>query len=230
VAQLKPLHAIAALRLLSHNIENRIDELSALSVMTLSPIVSCSSLSKHEVIWPEKLSERTSSHTVHCTWLKIHENCTWDIATTSRLVEIYVNAFELQVGITVVGSSRINAMLVRNDLGGRTKGQFLTASAEEAKKPKMGTWLPEFEDDCTIPQCEFHATSVHAQASLPPPHALQRTFTASCRQHPVATEMRVLVDLQETNLVTRLEHEKHVKSSDDNNTTKKSTAASKACQ
>jgi hypothetical protein len=37
-------------------------------------------------------------------------------------------------------------MLVRNDLGDAQKGQFLTASAEEAKKPKMGTWLPEFKE------------------------------------------------------------------------------------
>jgi len=46
---------------------------------------------------------------------------------------------------------------------GDARRSLLTALVEKdcPKKPKMGTWLAAFEEDCTIPPCEFHAESVH---------------------------------------------------------------------
>ena len=40
----RTLKAVAALGLLSHNIQDRVDELGTLCVVTLGPVVACASL------------------------------------------------------------------------------------------------------------------------------------------------------------------------------------------
>ena len=49
------------------------------------------------------------------TRLQIHQHSAGDIATTSSLVEVDVDALQLEIGITVVGTSGIHAVLVRDD-------------------------------------------------------------------------------------------------------------------
>jgi len=59
---LEALKTIGRFGLLSYNVEDRVDELSTLSVVTLSPIVACTSLTEHEVVRAEDLAIRTRTN------------------------------------------------------------------------------------------------------------------------------------------------------------------------
>jgi hypothetical protein len=116
VCKLESLEAIARFSLLADNIKNRVDQLSSLSVVTLGPVVTCTSLTEHEVIRAEKLTEWTSTDRVHGTRLKIHKDSTRNISATSGLVEIHIDALQLKIGVSVVGSSGINTVLIGDNL------------------------------------------------------------------------------------------------------------------
>ena len=94
----------------------RVNELGSLSVVTLGPVITSSSLTKHEVVRAEELSKGASTDGVHGTGLKIHQDSTRNIAAASGLVKVHVDALQLEVGVSVVGSSGINAVLVGNNL------------------------------------------------------------------------------------------------------------------
>ena len=74
VGDLKTLEAVAALSLASDDIENLVDQLGTLSVVTLCPIVTSTRLAENEVVGAEDLSERSSADRVHGTGLQIDEN------------------------------------------------------------------------------------------------------------------------------------------------------------
>ena len=65
MAKLKSLKAITTFSLLSNHIQNWVNQLSPLSVVSLCPVVSCSGLTEDEVVWTEELAERSSTNTVH---------------------------------------------------------------------------------------------------------------------------------------------------------------------
>jgi hypothetical protein len=90
------LQAITVLSLFTNNIEDRIDELSAFSVMAFSPVVSSARLAENEVVRPEDLAVGTRSNTVHGTRLKIHENSARYIPPTACFIVVHVNPFKLQ--------------------------------------------------------------------------------------------------------------------------------------
>jgi hypothetical protein len=116
VGDLEALQAVAALSLLPHNVEDGVDELGALSVVALSPVVSGSGLSEHKVVGSEQLTEGTSSDGVHSSGLEIHKDSSGDITTTSGLVEVHIDPLQLEVGVSVVSTSGIDAVLVGDDL------------------------------------------------------------------------------------------------------------------
>mmetsp|Transcript_58489 Transcript_58489/g.137358 ORF Transcript_58489/g.137358 Transcript_58489/m.137358 type:complete len:401 (+) Transcript_58489:252-1454(+) len=116
VRDLEALEAIARLRLLAHNVKNRVDQLSALSVMALGPVVAGARLSKDKVVRAEDLTIRASAHRVHGTRLKIHENRAGNIASAGRLVVVDVDALELKIGISMVGTGRVDTVLVGDNL------------------------------------------------------------------------------------------------------------------
>merc|ERR1740115_437698 len=89
VAKLEALQAITTFCLLTHDIKDGIDQLSAFCVVTLCPIVSCSGLTEDKIVWTEKLSKWTSSHTVHGTRLQVHEHSAGNVSTTGGFVEIH---------------------------------------------------------------------------------------------------------------------------------------------
>jgi len=115
VAELEALKTIARLGLLADNIEHGVDQLSTLGVVALCPVVTSASLAKDKVIGTEKLTEWASSDGVHGAGLKVHEDCTRHIATASCFVVVHVDALELQVGVAVVGTGWVDAMLVGDD-------------------------------------------------------------------------------------------------------------------
>merc|ERR1719401_58060 len=116
MAHLEPLEAIATLRLLAYHIEHTVNQLSSLGVVSFRPIVAGTSLSEDKIVGPEELAKRASAHAVHCSGFQIHQNCSGNIPTTSRLIVVDVNTLQLQVGVTVICSSWVNAVLIGDDL------------------------------------------------------------------------------------------------------------------
>ena len=116
VGDLEALKAVATLSLLSDNIEDGVDELSTLGVVTLGPVVTSTSLTEDEVVGSEELTEWGGSDGVHGTWLEIHEDGSWDISATGGLVEVDVDSLKLEIGVAVVGTSGVDAVLVGDDL------------------------------------------------------------------------------------------------------------------
>ena len=116
VGDLETLEAVATFGFLSDDIEDGVDELGSLGVVTLGPVVTGTGLSEDEVVWSEELTEWSSSDGVHGSWLKIHEDGSWDVSSTSGLVVVDVDSLELEIGVTVVGTGWVNTVLVGDDL------------------------------------------------------------------------------------------------------------------
>jgi hypothetical protein len=116
VGDLETLEAIAAFGFFSNDVENGVNELSTLSVMTLGPVVTSTSLTEDEVVWSKKLTERTCTDGVHGSWLKIHEDSTWDISTTSGFVVIDVDSLELEIRVAMISTSGVDTVFIRDNL------------------------------------------------------------------------------------------------------------------
>merc|ERR1719271_1489252 len=116
MSHLEPLEAVAALRLLANNVEHRVDELGALRVVTLRPVVTSSGLAEDEVVRTEELAEGAGANRVHGAWLEIHEDRTGHVAAAGSLVVVHVDALELQVRVTVVRTRRVDAVLITDHL------------------------------------------------------------------------------------------------------------------
>ncbi len=106
------LQAVAALRLLPHDIQDRVDELGTFGVVTFGPVVSSSGLSEHEVIGSEDLPIWTRAHTVHSAGLQVHEHRTGHISPTTGLVVIHIDALQLQIGDSLISSSGVDSVLL----------------------------------------------------------------------------------------------------------------------
>ena len=115
MGDLESLEAIATFGFLSDDIEDGVDELSTFGIVTLGPVVTGTGLSEDEVVRSEELTEWSSSDGVHGTWLKIHEDGSWDVSSTSGLVVVDVDSLELEIRVTVVGTSWVNAVFVGDD-------------------------------------------------------------------------------------------------------------------
>ncbi len=101
---LKALKAIAALSLFADDVEDGIDQLSTLGVVALGPVVTGAGLTEDEIVGAEELTEGAGADGVHGAGLQIHEDGAGDVATAGGLVEVHVDALQLQIGITVVGT------------------------------------------------------------------------------------------------------------------------------
>jgi hypothetical protein len=83
--------------------------------VTLGPVITGASLAEDKVVWAEKLTEWSSTDRVHGTWLKVHKDGTWYVATAGGLVVVDVDALQLKVGVAMVCSGWVNAMFVGDD-------------------------------------------------------------------------------------------------------------------
>jgi hypothetical protein len=115
VCDLESLEAIATFSLLSDDIEDGVNEFSTFSVVTLGPVVTSTGLTEDEVVRSEELTEGASSDGVHGTRFKIHEDSSGDVSSTSSFVEVNVDSFELEVRVTMVGTSGIDTVFIRDD-------------------------------------------------------------------------------------------------------------------
>jgi len=83
--------------------------------MTLGPVVTGTGLTENEVVGSEKLTEWACSDGIHGSWLKIHENGSWDISATGGLVVVNVDSLKLEVRVTMVGTGWINTVFIGDD-------------------------------------------------------------------------------------------------------------------
>ena len=102
--------------------------------MAFCPVVASTGLAEHEVIRAEDLSVGSGSDGVHRAWLEIHEDGTGHIAPAARLVEVHIDALELEVAVTVVGASWVNAVLVANDLCVFVRSQTKECAIKDVQK------------------------------------------------------------------------------------------------
>jgi hypothetical protein len=116
VGHLESLKTVRRLSLLTDNIKHRVDQLSTLGVMSLGPIVTSSGLAENKVIGSEQLSEGTSTDRVHGTGLKIHEDGTGHVTSTSGLVVVDIDSLQLKIGVSMVGTGGVNTVLVGDHL------------------------------------------------------------------------------------------------------------------
>lgn len=85
VGDLETLEAITALGFTADDIENLVNKLGTLGVVTLSPVVTSTGLTEDEVVGAEKLAEGTGADSVHGTGLQIDENGTGNVLVTAGL-------------------------------------------------------------------------------------------------------------------------------------------------
>ena len=112
VGDLEALKAVRALSLLSADIEDGVDELGTLGVVTLGPVVTGTGLSENEVVGSEELTERSGSDGVHGSWLKIHEDSSGDVSSTGSFVEVNVDSLKLEIRVTVIGTSWVDSVFI----------------------------------------------------------------------------------------------------------------------
>jgi hypothetical protein len=85
VGDLETLEAVAALGLTTDNVEDLVDQLGTLGVVTLGPVVTGSGLTEDEVVGAEELTEGTSADGIHGTRLEIDEDGTGHVLVASTL-------------------------------------------------------------------------------------------------------------------------------------------------
>jgi len=116
VSELETLKAVTVLGFLSNDIENRVDEFSSLSVMSLRPVVSSSRLSENNVIGTEKSTKRSTANDIHRSGFEIDENSTGNVFLISSLVVVNVEPLKLKIVVTDILSSSVDTVFLGNDL------------------------------------------------------------------------------------------------------------------
>mmetsp|Transcript_23377 Transcript_23377/g.25913 ORF Transcript_23377/g.25913 Transcript_23377/m.25913 type:complete len:314 (-) Transcript_23377:12-953(-) len=116
VRDLEALEAVAGLGLLAADVQDGVDELSALGVVPLCPVVPRSGLAEDEVVRAEDLAVGAGAHGVHRSRLEVHKDRAGDVAPAGGLVEVHVDALQLEVAVTLVGAGGVHAVLVGNHL------------------------------------------------------------------------------------------------------------------
>ena len=84
--------------------------------MSLGPVVPGSGLAEHEVVRPEDLPEGAGPDGVHGAGLQVHQDGPGDVLPAAGLVVVHVDPLQLEVGVSMVGSGGVDAVLVRDDL------------------------------------------------------------------------------------------------------------------
>jgi len=110
------LEAVAVLGLLADDVEHGVDELGALGVVALGPVVAGAGLAEDEVVGAEDLAVGSGAHGVHGAGLEVHEHGARDVPATAGLVVVDVDALELEVGVAGVLARVVDAVLVADHL------------------------------------------------------------------------------------------------------------------
>jgi hypothetical protein len=134
VGDLEALEAIAALSLTTDDLEDVVDQLSTLSVVTLGPVVASTGLAKDEVVGAEELTKGAGADGIHGTGLEIDEDGARDILVagslhmistpidvqsgyfSTNLVEVDAHTLELKLRGAIVDTVAVEAVLARDGL------------------------------------------------------------------------------------------------------------------
>ena len=92
VGDLEALEAVAALGLLADDVEDGVDELGALGVVALGPVVAGAGLAEDEVVGAEELAEGAGADGVHGARLEVHQDGAGHVAAAGLLVVVHVDA------------------------------------------------------------------------------------------------------------------------------------------
>src|SRR5690606_4210392 len=114
VGNLETLEAIARFCFLSYNIQDGIDQFSSLSVVSLGPVVSSSSLAKDKVIGAEELAKRSSTDRVHSSRLQVHKHGTWHVLSSLGFIVVYVDPLQLKIVSSLIGAGGMDSMFIRD--------------------------------------------------------------------------------------------------------------------
>ena len=71
-------------------------------------------LTKYKVIWSEDLSIGSRSYGVHCARLQIDQDGPGHVFPTGGFIVVDVDSLELEIGVTIVATGRINAVFIGN--------------------------------------------------------------------------------------------------------------------
>ena len=93
VSNLESLETIATFCFFSNDVQYWVNQLSTFCVMSFSPVVSSTALSEYEVVRSEQLTEWASSYRVHCAWLQVHKDGSWDVSSSSCFIVIDIDSF-----------------------------------------------------------------------------------------------------------------------------------------
>ncbi len=116
VGDLEALEAVASFSFFSGDVEDWVDELSSLGVVSLGPVVSGTGLSEDEIVRSEELTEGSSSNGIHGSGFQVHEYSSGDVSSSGGFVEINVDPLKLKIRVSVIGAGGVNTVLVRDDL------------------------------------------------------------------------------------------------------------------
>ena len=95
MGETEALEAVAGLGLLADDIEDGLDELDTLGVVTLGPVVTSSGLAEDEVVGAEDGAVGAGTNSIHGAGLKVHEHSTRNVLAGGGLVEVDLNALKL---------------------------------------------------------------------------------------------------------------------------------------
>jgi hypothetical protein len=85
VGDLETLQAVASLGLTADDVDDLVNELGTLGVVTLGPVVTSTGLTEDEVVGAEKLAEGAGTDGIHGARLQIDQDGTGNVAVTGGL-------------------------------------------------------------------------------------------------------------------------------------------------
>lgn len=116
VRELESLEAVAALGLLANDVEDGVDELGALGIVALGPVITGTALPEYEVVRSEYLTKRSRADRVHRPGLQVDQDRTRHVFTACRLVVVDIYSLQLQIRVAVIRARGIDPVLVRDHL------------------------------------------------------------------------------------------------------------------
>ena len=143
VRDLEALQAVAALRLLAHHIQHAVNQLRALRVVALGPVVARAGLAEHKVVRAEQLAEGARAHRVHGAGLQVHQDGARHVAAARRLVEVHIDALQLQVAVAMEDARGVHAA----GFGGGVGGGW-DESVRQRLDPRCTPRAPPTHDGC----------------------------------------------------------------------------------
>jgi hypothetical protein len=112
------LEAVAVLGLLAHDVKDGVDELGALGVVALGPVVPGAGLAVDKVVGAEDAAEGAGADGFHGAGLQVHEHGAGHVAATPSLVVVDVDPLELELlrGGPRVAARGVDAVLAADHL------------------------------------------------------------------------------------------------------------------